>query len=211
MSEEISENTLKGRAAVYEYLFRAFYKVPDGDFLKITENFKDISLSIAAVSDSALMKDGAAMIKSFSVSEILADKDRLDLLNAVYTGLFVSAKRIDDRESRRCGSEKSRNDIILSVSKYFADAEIVKPSLINMPVDSFSMELFYMFKTAWPFNDRQAAFMEDHLGQWQGAYLREVAEAAGDKDYGVFYCGLAKFCSGFLEDDGIWLKQFIER
>lgn len=211
MNEEISENVLKGRAAVYECLFRAFYRVPDENFLKLTENFKDIALSLAAESDSVLMKEGATMIDAFILSEFFADKDVLLSLNAVYTKLFVSAKRANDRESRRRDSGKNCNEIILSVSGYFADSKVVKPSVINMPIDSFAMELFYMFKTAYPFDKRQAVFLEDHLGKWQGEYLQETAEAAGNNDCGMFYGGLAKFCSGFLEDDNIWLKQFIER
>ena len=211
MSEEISDDVLQGRAAVYEYLFRAFYKVPDENFLKVTESFKDIALSIAADSESSLMKEGAEAVSSFVQSKLFVDADRLLSLNAVFTSLFISGNRINDRETKRRESEKSHNEIILSVSKYMADAEIIKPAVVNMPVDSFSMELFFMFKTAWPFKKEQAAFMEDHLITWSGAYLKEVAEKADKNEFGALYSGIARFCSGFLEDDDIWLKQFIVR
>lgn len=209
MYKEISDDILKGRAAIYEYLFRAFYKVPDENFLKVTKNFNQVALSVANDSDSPFVKEGAGKINAFINSDLFKKDDCLLSLNAVFTSLFVIGTRISDRESRRREDKIGHNDVILSVSKYMADALITKPVAVNMPVDSFSMELFYMFKTAWPFKREQAAFMDEHLIAWSGEYLKEVAEKAEKNEYGAFYSGLAYFCYGFLFDDHAWLKQFL--
>ncbi len=78
----------------------------------------------------------------------MTDEELAIRLNVEFTKLFIKGdSKVWLTETLWRDSEKTKENIIISVSNYFADAGIIKPTNINMPIDSYSMELFYLYRT----------------------------------------------------------------
>ncbi len=204
---------LKGRQAVYEFLYLTFYKIPDYSFMPVIGQFATPFARLADSSDNCDLQAGVkqyndylAFIKGKSTAESAQQ------LNADFTRLFIAGPHSISLTESKCFPNESDATIILSLTDFFANSKISKPSIINLPIDSYPMELFYLFKTsqkAAEAMDDEAAeiikeqikFMDSHILRWHTNMRDAVLQLEGEKEHSGFYHAAALLSSGFLAVD----------
>jgi TorA maturation chaperone TorD len=205
---------LKGRLAIYEFLYMVFYKVPDNVFVCKIKEIEPIVNAIAA--EDERFKESAELFSEYFRSAKEPDERVAERLNSEFTRLFLMGHRsITLNESQRMPDE--RTDIIFSVSDFFAETGFVKPISPNLSIDSFPMQLFFLFKLAEQAYRKEdeatfkihREFMRKHIMRWAREFVSEVTEFAGAGD-GLFYKACASFALTFLETDLVFLEQYLE-
>ncbi len=207
---------LKGRQAIYEFLFVASYKVPDNSFKSLIIKSVPYFSALAASCENADLKEGAAILSEFT-GEIhnMDDTDVAGILNTSFTELYlIGSKSVELKETVWREGEWQREKIILSLSDYFARDNVVKPTVVNLPIDSYPMELFYLFKTAEKaaasdkdtaknIIARQIEFMDIHILRWHRKFQKEVLKACDVKELSAFYKAVVLLAAGFVEFDRV--------
>jgi TorA maturation chaperone TorD len=205
---------LKGRLAIYEFLYMVFYKVPDTVFVGKVKEIEPIVSAIAA--EDERFKESAKLFSEYFRSLREPDERVAERLNSEFTRLFLMGHRsITLNESQRIREE--RTNIILSVSDFFAETGFVKPVSPNLSIDSFPMQLFFLFKLAeQAYRKEEEAtfqihkeFMRKHIMRWVREFVSEVTEFA-EAGNGLFYKACASFALAFLETDLAFLNQYLD-
>lgn len=205
---------LKGRQAVYEFLYLTFYKIPDYSFMPVIGQFATPFARLAGGSDNSDLQAGVTQYTDYIASiKGKSAAENAQQLNADFTRLFISGPHSISLTESKCFPNESDAEIILSLTDFFADSRIVKPSIINLPIDSYPMELFYLFKTsqqaAEAVEEERAAeiireqirFMDNHILRWHTDMRDAVLELDEGKEHGGFYHAAALLTSGFLMVD----------
>lgn len=208
---------LQGRQAIYEYLYVAYYRPPDDEFMNMSNAFADIFAALASETDDGNAKNAAEMMRL----QLPVDENKRLSMNATFSKLFFLSGKIENTESRRRAKEVARVEIITEISKKFAECSINKPTAINLPIDSFPSELYFMFQTARMLvnymNDGQAfsktannqlLFLNNHLLKWSGGFIGEIISRYGNSHLDVFYHGLGILTEHFLRYDAGFLETF---
>ena len=201
---------LRGRQKIYEYLYMAYYKVPDADFIKATKEFSNIFTMLGAEIGGEIDNGDGLLAAFLKENAHISDEELAGRLNFAFTKLFIKGNSDICKSERhwRC-MEKTAEDIIVSVSNYFADANAVKPTEINLPIDSYSMELFYLYHTSkaaaenegearYKILEEQLNFINDHILCWTDKFTGAVIEKT---DSANFYHPLAYLSNGFIKYD----------
>lgn len=206
---------LQGRQAIYEYLYIAYYRPPDDEFIKTTNAFADIFAALASETGNDNVKNAAERMRL----PLPLDENRRLSMNATFSELFFLSGKIENTESRRRVKEVARVEIIKEISENFAECSVNKPTVINLPIDSFPSELYFMFEMAERLvnsvNDGQLfsktaecqlLFLNNHLLRWSGGFVDEIISRYCNSHLELFYHDLGivteyflRFDSGFLE------------
>jgi TorA maturation chaperone TorD len=191
-----------------------FYKVPNTVFVGKIKEFEPIVKAIAA--EDERFAESAELFSEYFYSVKEPDECVAERLNSEFTRLFLMGYRsIALDESQRIREE--RTDIILSISNFFAETGFVKPVSPNLSIDSFPMQLFFLFKLAEQAYRKEEKrslkthreFMQKHIMRWVREFVSEVTKFAGVED-GLFYKACACFALAFLETDIAFLNQYLE-
>jgi TorA maturation chaperone TorD len=200
---------LQGRQAIYEYLYMASYKIPDANFAEISKKFLPV---FAALGEEAggEMADGAEILSNyFKENAQMTDEELALRMNVEFTKLFTKGDEFPLTERRWREKEIAHADTIVSVSNHFADGNVVKPTEINTPIDSYGMELFYLYATSrnaaeseCETQDKiitdQIAFAKDHILRWTDKFTNAILEKTNKTN---FYHAIAHLSNGFLKYD----------
>lgn len=207
---------LRGRQAIYEYLYMGHYKIPDAAFVELSKKFLPVFKALGSELGGEIASGAAGLSSYFKKNEQMTDKELAANLNVSFTKLFNKKELIKSlTENIWRQAEKTKADIIISVSNYFADADVIKPSEINMPIDSYGMELFYLYRTSLAAVESegetrskilagQLAFMKDHILCWTDMFTEDILKHTEAAD---FYNALASLSNGFLKNDLHYLKN----
>ncbi len=201
---------LKGRQAIYEYLYMGYYKIPGAGFAELSKKFLPVFKALGTDTGGEIASGAEALAAYFEKNAHMTDKELAVRLNVNFTKLLNKRNLIGSQtENIWRQEEKSKEEIIISVSNYFADAGVVKPTEINMPIDSYGMELFYLYRTSraaaesegdarYKILAAQTAFAQDHILCWTDRFTRAILNQSDEKN---FYRALAYLSNGFLKYD----------
>ncbi len=204
----ITKEYLLGRQAIYEYLYMAYYNVPDAAFVDLSRKFLPVFEGLGAETGGELVSGAKSMSVYLNTHRHMTDEELAVRLNVEFTKLFIKGdSKIWLTENLWRAAEKAKTDIILSVSGYFADAGIIKPTAINMPIDSYSMELFYLYRTSraaakseGEARDKilsaQSSFIKEHILCWTDMFKHAIIEQT---DGMGFYSSIARLSNGFIK------------
>ncbi len=201
------KNYLLGRQAIYEFFTLVFYIVPDERLLKAIDTFIPVF--------EALEKEiPAKFSRGLSILKKCNDLDILSL-NMQFTRLFLLGLRSVELKESRHRSSLNPTELILSVTLFYADNNIPRPSGVNFSIDSFPSELYFMFKMSektaesghMKYMTQQRLFLEKHLLQWVPMFSSNVLKEAGEQG---FYSAMVLLVEEFLTIDFKNLKEITE-
>jgi len=200
---------LQGRQAIYEYLYMTYYNIPDARFIEVSKKFLSVFNMLGTETNEEIAIGAEVLSDYFKENSHKSDCELAERLNVAFTKLFSIGMELPQTENRWRAEEKGMADIIISISNYFADAGIIKPTEINVPIDSYSIELFYLYRTSRSaaesegetrdkIIDAQLNFIKDHILCWTDNFTNAVIEKT---DRTNFYHALAYLSNGFIKYD----------
>nr|WP_295974835.1 molecular chaperone TorD family protein [uncultured Bacillus sp.] len=211
---------LEERLYAYDLLRKTFLEEPVKDFCQLLLDY-DVIRSFPFSNESQRIKKGVDQVQRYLESNQLSEEETYQDLHWDYTRLFIGPRSLPSPPWESAYLNKERllfQKETLEVRKFYLKYDFLPKYFGTEADDHVGLELDFMYRLCqesiltYQSNDTnhyfitiqdQMAFLERHLASWIPRFSQDVYHHA-ETD---FYKGMTSILKGFIELDGLALKE----